>query len=68
MIKDSDNVKLLTEFKNICSKYKGLQEVVMVLEDNGKKQALKMPFKVEFDQELLSELKNLLSDDCVKIK
>ncbi len=68
LIKDSDNVKLLTEFKNICSKYKGLQEVVMVLEDNGKKQALKMPFKVEFDQELLSELKNLLSDDCVKIK
>lgn len=68
LIKDSDNVELLTKFKNICDKYKGLQEVIMVLEDNGKKQALKMPFKVEFDQELLNELKNLLSNDCVKTK
>ncbi|MBQ6510766.1 DNA polymerase III subunit alpha [Candidatus Saccharibacteria bacterium] len=68
LIKNSDDVKLLTEFKNICNKHKGRQDVVMVLETDGKKQALKMPFKVDFEEDILQELKNLIGEDCVKIK
>lgn len=68
LVKDSDNIELLTNFKNTCDKYKGMQEVIMVLEDAGKKQALKMPFRVEFEETLLQELRSLLGEDCVKIK
>jgi len=48
--------------------YLGFQEVVLVLKNGEEKRALKMPFKVEVDEELLKKLYDLVGEDNVKVK
>ena len=68
LIEDSDNTNLLTETRRLCDIYRGVQEVVLVLKDGEEKHVLKMPFKVEANEELLEKLKELLGEENVKTK
>lgn len=66
-IKDVDNHEQLVLIKKICSKYPGVNEVVLVL-GVDKKSAIKMPFKVDAGDILSGELVKIVGEDCVKIK
>lgn len=66
-IKDPNNTKALLEFKTACSNFPGECNVVMVL-GADKAKAIRMPFRVENDKNLVGQLVELLGEDCVSIK
>ena len=66
-IKDPDNHQALLSLKKICGEYIGETEIVLVL-GTEKKSAIKLPFKVEPTNKLLSELTTILGDDNIKLK
>ena len=66
-IKDVDDHEKLMSIKQVCSKFPGLTDVVLVLGED-KKSAIKMPFKVDAGGNLSGELAKLVGEDCVKIK
>ena len=41
--------------------------MVLVLREDGSKRALKMPFKVEVSEDLLSKLRELVGEENVKV-
>ena len=67
LIKDPDNTEVLSEIKRLCDLNPGMQEIVLVLEDESGKKPLKMPFKIEASDELISPLQELLGEEQVKI-
>ena len=68
LLTDPDNTETLTEIKHLCDLHPGLQEIVLVIKENGEKRPLRMPFKVNADEELVVPLKDLLGADCVVVK
>ena len=68
LIKKPDDVELLTRVKQICDRNLGMQEMIMVLEENGEKKPLRMPFRVDPNEEFLGEMAAALGEGCVKIK
>ena len=68
LIKDPDNTEILNELKHLCDLHPGLSEIILVLEDSGKKKPLKLPFKIEMSDELINPLVDLLGEDAVKVK
>ena len=67
LIKEPDNTEILSEIKHLCDLNPGMQEIVLVLEDETGKRPLKMPFKVYASDELTKPLAKLLGDEAVKI-
>lgn len=63
----SDNTKLI-ELKEIMSSFKGDSEVILVLGKEAKKQAMKLPFKVDIADNAIGQLKQLVGEDNVAIK
>ncbi len=66
-VKDVDDREKLMLIKQICSKFPGLTDVVLVL-GADKKSAIKMPFRVDAGDMLSNELAKIVGEDCVKIK
>ena len=66
-VKDPSNSELLTKTKSALNKFSGENEVIMVL-GNDKKDALKLPFRVEVCDELLKELNEYYDNDCLVVK
>ena len=64
--KPDDNEKLL-ELKKILSEFPGDQEVILVLGEVDKS-ALKLPFKVDATDELISAVGVVYEPDCVALK
>ncbi|MBQ3309051.1 DNA polymerase III subunit alpha [Candidatus Saccharibacteria bacterium] len=67
LIKDPENTDTLSEIKHLCDNHPGVQEIILVLQDESGKKPLRMPFKVEASEELIKPLEALLGTDCVKI-
>ena len=53
LVKNPNDVELLTNIKRICDKNGGFNEVVLVLQEKDEKKALKMPFRVEAGEEFM---------------
>ena len=68
LVKNPNDVELLTNIKRICDKNGGFNEVVLVLQEKGEKKALKMPFRVEVGEEFMKEMKATVGEDSVKVK
>ena len=68
LIKNPDDTDTLTAIRRLADIYLGVQDVILVLQDGDAKRPLKMPFRVEASDELLTKLKDLLGDNCVKIR
>lgn len=68
LIRQPDNVELLSTLKRICDRNLGLQDVILVLAEATGKKALKMPFRVEASELFLKEVGSLVGEDCVKLK
>ena len=66
-IKDPSNTHSLLEFKKICSAHPGQCDVIMVL-GADKSKAIRMPFRVEQDDNLIGKLVKVLGEDCVSVK
>ena len=67
LIDNLEDTQILTEIKRISDLNSGFSEVVLVTKENGEKQILKMPFKIEIGSEVLDDFKGLLGDDHVKV-
>ena len=68
LIKNPDDTETLAAIRRLADINLGFQEVVMVLKDGETKRPLRMPFKVEVTDELMKSLKELLGEECVKVK
>lgn len=66
-IKDPNDTNALLEFKKSCADHPGQSDVIMVLGE-AKDKAIRMPFRVESDDALVSKLVSILGEDCVSIK
>lgn len=66
-IKDPDDREKLSFVKSISTKHPGSTDVVMVLGD-GNKTAIRLPFRVDENDTLMSELVKALGEDCVTLK
>lgn len=66
-VKNTDDHAALTTLRQLCAKFPGIDQVVLVLGED-KKSAIKLPFNVEAEGALTGELVKLLGEDCVVIK
>lgn len=66
-VKNPDDHEALILLKQICSKYPGVSDIVLVLGED-KKSAIKLPFRVESKDELMGELVKQFGEDCVALK
>ena len=67
LVEDASDVETLTAIRRLADLNLGFQEVVLVLREDGSKRALKMPFKVEVSEDLLSKLRELVGEENVKV-
>ncbi|MBQ6486286.1 DNA polymerase III subunit alpha [Candidatus Saccharibacteria bacterium] len=68
LITDPENTEKLTEIKKLCDLNIGLSEVILVLKDESGKKPLRMPFRIEANDELLDGLKKIVGDNAVVLK
>lgn len=66
-IKDPNNHSRLVKMKSVCGENAGTTDVVLVLGEK-EKSAMRLPFKVDANDSLLSQLKNTLGEECVVLK
>ena len=65
-IKDPDDHDSLLLLKQVCSDFPGLTHIVLVLGE-GKKSAIKLPFRVEASDTLIGNLVRILGEDAVAL-
>ena len=68
LIKNPDDAETLTKIRKICDLNLGVQEVILVFKDNDEKRILKMPFRVEINDNLKKELTDILGEENIKVK
>ena len=66
-IKDPNDHARLIKMKSVCGDYAGMTDVVLVLGEENKS-VMRLPFKVDTNDNLLNELKNTLGEECVVVK
>ena len=66
-VRNPDDHDALLALKQICSKYPGVSDIILVLGED-KKSAIKLPFKIESKEELMGELVKQFGEDCVALK
>ena len=66
-IKDPNDHSWLVKMKSVCGENAGTTDVVLVLGEK-EKSAMRLPFKVDANDNLLSQLKNTLGEECVVLK
>ena len=66
-IKDPNDHSRLVKMKSVCGENAGTTDVVLVLGEK-EKSAIRLPFKVDTNDNLLSQLKNTLGEECVILK
>lgn len=67
LVKDPEDYNVLEQVKRICKSNEGVTEVVLVLGET-KKSAIKMPFRVGDNTEMIDDLVKLLGEDAVVLK
>ena len=66
-VKDPDDHGALLALKQVCSQFSGTTDIVLVL-GAEKKSAIKLPFKVNANDELVGALVKILGEDAVILK
>lgn len=66
-IKDPNDHSRLVKMKSVCGENAGTTDVVLVLGEK-EKSAMRLPFKVDANDNLLNQLKNTLGEECVVLK
>ncbi len=68
LVENPNDVDTLNEIRHLCELNPGVQEIIMVLKDASGKRPVRLPFKVEIDEDLTKPLTDLLGDQCVKVQ
>ncbi len=68
LIQNPDDTDTLTAIKRLADIHIGVQEVVLVLKDGDTKKPLRMPFRVEADDDFIKHLTDVVGTDCVKVQ
>lgn len=68
MIENPEDTETLTTIRRLADLNIGFQEVVLVMKEGAEKRPLKMPFKVDVTDELLTKLRELIGEEKVKVK
>lgn len=68
LIENPDDTETLAAIRRLADIYVGVQDVILVLKDGETKRPLKMPFRVEVCDELISKLNELVGEEKVKVK
>lgn len=63
---DPSNKGALVDLKTSCGRFPGTSEVILVIGPD--KKAMRLPFRCECDEKLISELKEIFGDDGVVVK
>lgn len=66
-VKNPDDHDSLLMLKQLCSQHMGMTDIVLVLGE-GKKSAIKLPFKIEPSDILIGALVKILGEDAVVVK
>jgi hypothetical protein len=66
-IKNPDDAESLMQLKEICAKFPGTSDIVLVL-GTEKKSAIRLPFRVEDSNNLIDQLVKRLGEDAVVIR
>lgn len=66
-IKDPDDHATLLSLKEVCSGFPGASDIILVLGE-GKKSAIRLPFRVDGSDQLVGALVKTLGEDCVVLK
>jgi DNA polymerase-3 subunit alpha len=66
-VKNTDDQQALLELKQMCSRFPGFTDIVLVLGEE-KKSAIKLPFRVDASDGLIGELVKILGEDAVVLK
>jgi DNA polymerase-3 subunit alpha len=66
-VKDTDDKTMLVGLKEVCNRFPGVTEIVLVL-GADKKSAIKMPFRVDGSDALIGQLVKILGEDAVILK
>ena len=66
-VKDSNDSEKLVKMKQLFSEFPGDSEIVLVLGE-GKKDAIRMPFKTEICDELVEKISEIYGAECVAVK
>jgi DNA polymerase-3 subunit alpha len=67
-IPDSKNQQVLLALKEVIDKFRGETEVVLVLGDDDRRQAIKLPSKINNQKEVISSLMETVGAKNVKVK
>lgn len=68
LIEDPDNTEALSEIRHLCELNPGVQEIIMVIKDGEGKRPLKLPFRIDVNDDLMGPLRELLGSECVKVQ
>ena len=68
LIEKPDDTKTLEKIRRICENNSGVQEIILVFKEGDSKRPLKMPFKIDISDELVTKLNELLGERCVVVK
>ncbi len=68
LIKNPNDTETLSALRRLCDINLGFQDVILVLEENGEKKPLKMPFKIDASDDFVAKLKELVGEENVKLK
>ncbi len=68
LIENPDDTETLTSIRRLADLNLGFQDMVLVLKDGETKRPLRMPFRVDANEDFLKKLRELLGEDNVKVK
>lgn len=67
-LKDPNDSEKLLALKKVASEHPGENELILVLGEETKKTALRLPFKIHIKDELTAKLNELFEPSCVAVK
>ncbi len=67
LIEKPDDTDTLAAIRRLCDVSLGFQDVILVLKDGEEKKPLKMPFKVDVTDDLLTKLREIVGEANVKL-
>ncbi len=68
LVENPNDADTLSEIRHLCELNPGVQEIIMVIKDSSGKRPVRLPFKVEIDEELTKPLIELLGEQRVKVQ
>lgn len=68
LINDPHNTEVLSEIRRLCDEHKGIDEVVLVIKEGEAKKPIRMPFRIDPNQQLLNNLKKVVGEEGVVVQ